>query len=51
MNFVDVILIIINIAIIVLGIISIPLAIKDEWGVWHIFVWVFGVVICSLVGF
>ena len=34
MNFVDIILIIINIAIIVLGIISIPLVIKDEWGIW-----------------
>ena len=34
MNFLDIILIVINVGLIIFGIISIPLAIKDDWGDW-----------------
>lgn len=34
MNFLDIILIVINVGLIIFGIISIPLAIKDEWDIW-----------------
>lgn len=36
MNFLDIILIVINVGLIIFGIISIPLAIKDDWGEWPV---------------